>query len=126
MSSAVSGRFEPETPDAEGARRSVPGSDETPTVMRRVRETPGVRWLVALVILPLLMGLIGAYGLRSNVENNLEKRVERQLLGHGLATSSIEVEGRDVTVTAPIKVSAARVKQVVEDVQGVRNVEVTR
>lgn len=93
---------------------------------RRVRIHPGLRWLIALIVVPILLGIVAAQGLHTNVENNLQKRVNRDLLGHGMSTVSITVDGRDVTATVPGNINKDDVTQRIKNIEGVGNVKVAK
>lgn len=96
---------------------------------QRVRGGPTPLWWVALVLVPLIVGCAAAFVLRGHVEGDLSERAERSLLDGGIATVSVQVDGRDVTAVLPSKSSDRMVETVrarLESVPGAHSVEVRR
>lgn len=89
----------------------------------RVRRTPGPWWLGVFLVVPALLGFVGAQVERGDVEKDLQTRTAQQLQAEGLSAQVI-FYGRDATVRPASGSNTEQVKAAVEKVTGVGEITV--
>lgn len=95
-------------------------SPPTETVSKLVRKPPGIAWLLALLLIPILLTAL-LLGLRTgSIQDDLEARSLAALEAQGITGAEVDLSGRDATVTVPAGADADRVRDIVSGVSGVR------
>lgn len=107
-------------PGADAPQRRAPSLGRHRTFRRR---RPVPRRLMALGLLPFLIGPLAAHFSSGSVERDLTHRVTSALVQDGLAGVEVDVDGRIVHLAVPSDVDAGRVHQVAEKVDGVAAIE---
>lgn len=101
--------------------RSVVGYEE---VVRRGWRPPGGWWWVTVLLVPLLLGVVGANVVRGGVESDLDARSTTALKAAGFDIFEVSFNGRDGWIQLPLGADQAKAKAVVGAIDGVRVAEV--
>lgn len=100
-------------------------SDPVPaaaTSTRLVRRRPGVVWLLAALIIPVLLSAVLLAVRTGPTEDDLQNRSQAALEARGITGVRVEFSGRDATVVVPAGADANEARNVVAAVDGVRAV----
>lgn len=91
-----------------------------PGLVRR----PLVIWLLAALAVPVLLTAVLIPARAGTTEDDLRERTEAALKARGIETGRVDFDGRDARVAVPADVDAARVREIVAGIDGVRSVSV--
>lgn len=106
-------------PGSSDEARSDPTAP-TATSTGLVRRRPGLVWLLAALVVPLLL-TVALLAVRSGpTEDELRERSLAALAARGLTGVQVEFSGRDATVVVPAGADANQAREVVAAVDGVR------
>lgn len=101
----------------------VPQSDPDPaaaTSTGLVRRRPGLVWLLALLVVPVLLTAVLLAVRTDPIEDDLQQRSLAALEARGITGAQVDFSGRDATVTVPAGADAEEARRVVAAVDGVR------
>jgi OOP family OmpA-OmpF porin len=85
-----------------------------------VRRRPGLVWLVAVLIIPVLLSAVLLAIRTGPTENDLRNRSQDALESRGITGVQVQFSGRDATVVVPAGADAGEARAVVAAVDGVR------
>ena len=98
-------------------------SDPVPaaaTSTRLVRRRPGLVWLLAVLIIPVLLTAVLLAVRTGRTEDDLRNRSQAALESRGITGVQVQFSGRDATVVVPAGADADEARDVVAAVDGVR------
>jgi OOP family OmpA-OmpF porin len=98
-------------------------SDPVPaaaTSIGLVRRRPGLVWLVAVLIIPILLTAVLLAVRTGPTEDDLRNRSQAALAARGITGVQVHFSGRDATVVVPAGADAEEARDVVAAVDGVR------
>jgi len=85
-----------------------------------VRRRPGLVWLVAVLIIPVLLSTVLLAIRTGPTEDDLRNRSRAALESRGITGVQVQFSGRDATVVVPAGADAGEARDVVAAVDGVR------
>ncbi|WP_157508979.1 channel-forming protein ArfA/OmpATb [Luteipulveratus halotolerans] len=97
---------------------------EYETVTKRARRGLGGWWWLALLAVPLILAALASFIQRGGIQDDLKADSLKALNGQGITGADVDFDGRDGTITLPAGADAAKAKNIVENVDGVRVADV--
>jgi OOP family OmpA-OmpF porin len=89
-----------------------------------VRRRPGLVWLLAVLIVPVLLTAVLLAIRTGPTEDDLRNRSQAALEARGITGVQVQISGRDATVVVPAGADADEARDVVATVDGVRAAQV--